>query len=462
MMSPLSWAMMMTTVLLLDHKNIDQCSAFHIHPLKGSSSRHLNTITTGSTTTTLLHSTKSPKKKKSAASSPRAPRSPSKVSDPTGPTPELDEEEEDVVLLKDLPELQYDPKRHPIPHQPWRRGETAGCDDPIDAPWRQEAETLIGKAVSMVGATLVDVTWYLTTVLITVDEDMDDMPIDFLKDKGPMIRFYQQSDPVYSDPDDDKQPEEIWHDDYVNEVAYQRDDEAEAERKKKMYARAVDGEEKMRMDPDDDVSLYKSQESMLDDRLRITEELEEQWMNMPSRGTTTGADEVDPQKLSTIAGSILDLLELHDERLNILERHEVVLAGPSTKYFPDVLETQRQFDGARGFDVLVETQDPWESNRVLKGKLVDRNSMDVYINQQGRLVTIPLNFVRCVRLRNYKAPPEEGGEEGGVPEEDEEGDLEDDGAGGTTRAKQGDSDEEEDEDYFDYEAEELEEEDLSP
>jgi hypothetical protein len=203
MMSPLSWAMMVTTVLLLSH-----CSAFHIQ-LKGSYSRRPTTITPGSTTTTttttsstMLHSTKSPKKKKNAASSPRTPRSPSKVTDPAGPTPELEEEEEDVVLLKDLPELQYDPKRHPIPHQPWRRGETAGCDDPIDAPWRQEAEALIEKAVSMVGATLIDVTWYLTAVLITIDEDMDDMPIDLLKDRGPMIKFYQQSDPVYCDPDD--------------------------------------------------------------------------------------------------------------------------------------------------------------------------------------------------------------------------------------------------------------------
>lgn len=32
------------------------------------------------------------------------------------------------------------------------------------------------------------------------------------------------------------------------------------------------------------------------------------------------------------------------------------------------------------------------------GKLIDRNSMDLIINKKGHMVTIPLNFVRCVRL----------------------------------------------------------------
>jgi len=42
-------------------------------------------------------------------------------------------------------------------------------------------------------------------------------------------------------------------------------------------------------------------------------------------------------------------------------------------------------------DVYVETRDPWGSNRVLGGKLVDRNALDVIINQDnsGRMVTTP-------------------------------------------------------------------------
>jgi hypothetical protein len=42
--------------------------------------------------------------------------------------------------------------------------------------------------------------------------------------------------------------------------------------------------------------------------------------------------------------------------------------------------------------------------------------MDVLLNVQGRLVTIPLNFVKCVRL-----PPENlVGEDYGTEEEEEE------------------------------------------
>lgn len=112
-----------------------------------------------------------------------------------------------------------------------------------------------------------------------------------------------------------------------------------------------------------------------------------------------GTLDLDTAGLSTIAEAIISALEIHEEELQILGRHELVLTSPGPH---DVLETQRQFDAYRGCDVVVQTQDPFESNRTLKGKLVDRNSMDLLINKKGRLVTIPLNFVACVRL-----PPHE-------------------------------------------------------
>lgn len=64
-------------------------------------------------------------------------RSRSRVKDPAGPTPVADEEDLDEINLEDVKEFKYDPDNHPIPHQPWRRGETAGCEDPIDADWRK-------------------------------------------------------------------------------------------------------------------------------------------------------------------------------------------------------------------------------------------------------------------------------------------------------------------------------------
>jgi ribosome maturation factor RimP len=104
---------------------------------------------------------------------------------------------------------------------------------------------------------------------------------------------------------------------------------------------------------------------------------------------------VDSLKISTIAKAILDGLEQFEDDLQILSRHEVILTTPGDT---DILESQREFDAYRGFDVIVETQDPWDSNRILRGKLLERNSMDLIINKKGRMVTIPLNFVKAVRL----------------------------------------------------------------
>ena len=71
-----------------------------------------------------------------AASSAATSYSPSKVSDPDGPSPAVEADPIPEVDLDSLPEAHYDPNNHPVPHQPWRRGDTDGCHDPISAPWR--------------------------------------------------------------------------------------------------------------------------------------------------------------------------------------------------------------------------------------------------------------------------------------------------------------------------------------
>ena len=106
-------------------------------------------------------------------------------------------------------------------------------------------------------------------------------------------------------------------------------------------------------------------------------------------------EKVNTAALSTIAGSIMDALKEREDELQILARHEVVIASPSN---PRALDTQKKLDAAIGRRVAVRTHDPWESNRSLYGVLVDRNALDVYINQKGRLVTIPNNFVSGVEL----------------------------------------------------------------
>ena len=327
-----------------------------------------------------------------AASSSR-PRS--RVSDPTGVTPTIEGDEIPIIDNEDIPELYYDENKHPIPHQPWRRGETAGCEDPIDAEWRQKAEKIIHQAVDMTGGQFIDVTWYLTHLVVTIDESMSGVHRDLMKTDGPVINVVERESPMYRDPADPN-PEDIWADD--EDITYERDEESEEDLKSKMYARQEDGEEDLELDEEGDIPLYASQESREDDALRVAEEAElfEEKRERPLNVETL---KVDTPALSTIGGAILDALETVEEELQVLARHEIVLASPGA---PDVLETQKQFDSHRGFDVAVETQDPWESNRTLRGKLLDRNSMDVMINQKGRMVTIPLNFVKCVRVPQAK------------------------------------------------------------
>merc|ERR1712238_38713 len=53
-----------------------------------------------------------------------------------------------------------------------------------------------------------------------------------------------------------------------------------------------------------------------------------------------------------------------------------------------------------GRDVIVQTVDPFGSNRVLKGKLIDRNALDVIIEKAEQMVTIPQSMISYVRVRS--------------------------------------------------------------
>jgi ribosome maturation factor RimP len=319
----------------------------------------------------------------------------SRVSDPTGPTPQFEEIEPETVSLQDQPEFHFDPDKH-VANQPWRRGETNGCEDPIDAAWRVRAEQIIKTAVYMVGGKVIDVTWFLTSCLVTIRPEKLSlgMDIDLGGATGPTIDIRKATGPIYKDPDDPN-PEVIWSD-RQHEPVYERDEQAEFDLKRQMYARKAEDEEDLDLGDDEDVPLYTAQETRGDDQLRVKEEMEEQAKN-GERPVTSQSFSMDTTKLSNIAGAILDALEFEEKELRVIARHKLVLTSPGNRY---IMETQSEFDKHRGHEVVVETQDPWDSNRTLRGKLVDRNSMDVIINQKGRMVTIPNNFVRVVRLKN--------------------------------------------------------------
>lgn len=336
----------------------------------------------------------------------RRKRSPSKVEDKDGPTPEIEYDEPPILDESKIPNLEYDPDNHPVPHQPWRRGDTDGCHDPIHSEWRKEAESIIMTSAQAAGAVVRDVTWYLTSVVITIDNEME--MVDETEIGGPEVEVVDATGPMYENPDNPN-PEPIYLDDEP-EFAWQKDVEKEYELKKKSIV--------PRDEDDEDDGDYLEKELELERSmvpLEATEATREEMHDLTreemverstaSRPMSEGLLTVDTSKISVIAKYILMGLEKAEEKLRILERHEVILTTPGA---PNILETQRQFDAYRGFDVIVETVDPFDSNRTLYGKLLERNSMDVIINKKGRMVTIPLNFVSCVRL----PPPKR---EKGVP-----------------------------------------------
>mmetsp|Transcript_17556 Transcript_17556/g.38293 ORF Transcript_17556/g.38293 Transcript_17556/m.38293 type:complete len:422 (+) Transcript_17556:116-1381(+) len=365
-----------------------------------------------SATSSLLHA--------SVAS--RSGRQPSRVSDPDGPTPDLQEDEDELIDpdevdgLKEI--LSQSDMPRPVPHQPWRRGNLDGCDDPIDAEWRKEAERIIATAVEIEGGKLLDVTWYLTSMLVTLDEEISIHQRDLFKSEGPVIEVEVPRDPTYADPLDPNPPDISVG---THGVMYERETEEEKEESKNKESNRwaakdedddpeethnplEDSESKSELIRNEVTRAEYAMRGFEDEKLRMLE------TPKPASDAQKSIHKVDTMALSTIAGSILGALEEVEEELQVLERHELVLASPGP---PDVLETQKQFNAFRGENVIVETQDPWKSNRTLKGRLVDRNSMDVFINQKGRLVTIPNVFVKCVRIPipPQEQQPTEGGEE---------------------------------------------------
>lgn len=328
-----------------------------------------------------------------ALSSTKSGRKPSKVVDLDGPTPDQDEQEVDVIDPDDIPELKYDENAHPIPHQPWRRGSTRGCHDPIDAPWRQTAEGIITLSVANLGVVVHDITWYLTSVVVKIDTDMESVP---QYQGGPEVVFEAPGPVQYYNPDN-PQPDDIVPDE-EGDYLWERDTAAEDEIEKNRLAPRQEGEDgtvDMELEMDRNREKLPLDQETREDIAGFTDEQLGEFERAPVQKDSITNYMVDSLKISTIAKAILDGLEQVEEELEILDRHEIILTTPDGE---NILDSQKQFDAYRGFDVIVETQDPWESNRVIHGKLLERNAMDVIINKRGRMVTIPLNFVKTVRL----------------------------------------------------------------
>ncbi|KAI2506627.1 hypothetical protein MHU86_7837 [Fragilaria crotonensis] len=312
-----------------------------------------------------------------------AQRPPSRVVDFDGPTPTQEIEPPDVIDPADIYGLDYDEANHPIPHQPWRRGETRGCEDPIDAPWRQQAE-IITLSAATVGSTVRDVTWFLTSVVIAIENDFSQVP---QYQGGPEV-VYESPGPVqYLNPDNPN-PDDIIPDE-EDAFLWERDTAVEDEIEKNRLAPRQEGEDEtidMELAMDRDLEKLPLDRETREDMAGFTDEQLGDFERAPVEKDSIKTTWLTPQDINHCKGN-------------------------SRWPGANVLDSQREFDAYRGFDVIVETQDPWESNRVLRGKLLERNSMDLIINKKGRMVTIPLNFVKAVRLSPSVRREEEDAED---------------------------------------------------
>jgi ribosome maturation factor RimP len=244
------------------------------------------------------------------------------------------------------------------------------------------------------------------------------------RDRGPVIQVQAPELPLYHDPDL-REPLPVNMDDDQDSYVLETDEEREDAliRRTAMYAP---------IDPDmgDDPNEPHIPDIGMDNTVgQVTktpqaELADDQFMGEPDLERSPDATiAVNTQALSTIGQAILDALEPFEDEWQILSRHELILTSPSSCL--EVIETQKQFDAYRDHHVAVQTYDPLGSNRTLKGQLVDRNAMDLLLNIKGRLVTVPLNFVRCVQL-----PPQGYDDDDSSPNreymEDEEDEMEGD------------------------------------
>jgi ribosome maturation factor RimP len=163
----------------------------------------------------------------------------------------------------------------------------------------------------------------------------------------------------------------------------------------------------------------------------MEEEWTNRWLDEPREEKPADgmfSHPVDTKALSVVSQAIITALEDDqvEKKLQILSRHDIVLTSPLDN--PCILDSQKEFDAARDLDVYVETRDPWGSNRVLGGKLVDRNAMDVIINQDnsGRMVTIPNSMIHQVLLPSGLAKGSARMQADLDAEDDEEEEEEDD------------------------------------
>lgn len=104
-------------------------------------------------------------------------------------------------------------------------------------------------------------------------------------------------------------------------------------------------------------------------------------------GDNTGLD--DCEKMSRALDQLLD-------EGNVIEGSYVLeVSSPGTSR---ILTTDREFIAFKGFDVIIKAYAPYQEQKQWRGKLQGRDENLVYLNQKGKLISLPRENIAKVQL----------------------------------------------------------------
>lgn len=97
----------------------------------------------------------------------------------------------------------------------------------------------------------------------------------------------------------------------------------------------------------------------------------------------------DCEKMSRALEMTLDATDL------IPDAYVLEVSSPGLSH---QLTSDRDFISFKGFEVRIETSEPYKGQKELQGNLVSRDETKVYLNQKGRVISLSRSIVALVEL----------------------------------------------------------------
>ena len=92
-------------------------------------------------------------------------------------------------------------------------------------------------------------------------------------------------------------------------------------------------------------------------------------------------------------------LDISGDELGILEKYEILFASPGVG---NILYRDIDFDVFQGFPIIIETTEIYKKKTEFEGTLKERTDEHVLISLKGRIVKLPRNIIKVVKLFESK------------------------------------------------------------